>query len=159
MGLNWLITRIHRRRKPNDRGRWPRGRLASPGPWLIIEVLAELQETNSTQRRKDAKVLAELYRVRARQLRTSSAFGSRKTVSMSKLVSDSGAVLFPTRLSGSVPAHVARFPPASARFAYSRVLFNSDPSPGRWTRDTAERNPFASLRLSAFAFLSSVSLW
>ena len=26
------------------------------------------------------------------------------------------------RLSGSVPAHVARFPPASARFAYNRAL-------------------------------------
>ena len=33
------------------------------------------------------------------------------------------------RLSGSVPAHVARFPPASARFAYNRALFNFDPSP------------------------------
>jgi len=40
------------------------------------------------QRREGAKILAELHRVRARQPRTPSALGRRKTVSMSKLVSD-----------------------------------------------------------------------
>ena len=50
-------------------------------------------------------------------------------VSMSKLVSDFGTTLFPSLLFGWVPAHVAPFPPASARFAHSRALFSFDPSP------------------------------
>ena len=50
-------------------------------------------------------------------------------VSMSKIVSDFGTTLFPSLLFGWVPAHVAPFPPASARFAHSRALFSFDPSP------------------------------
>ncbi len=37
----------------------------------------------------------------------------------------------PTQTFGVVLAHVARYPPASARFGYSRALFNFDSSPGQ----------------------------
>jgi len=50
---------------------------------------------------------------------------------MSKLVPDSRTAMFPPRLPGWVPAHVARFPTASAHFVYSRALFGVEPSPGQ----------------------------
>ncbi len=97
-----------------------------------------------SQRREGAKVLAGLHRVRARQPRTPSALGRRKTVSMSKLGSDSGTVLIPSRTSGWVPAHVARFPPASARSTCRRALFRRrlQPRPTRhplpWSAERAK---------------------
>ncbi len=89
----------------------------------------------------------------------------RETISMSKLGFDSGTTLciahagrsatftaspwlpfglramsLPT-LSGWVPAHVARFPPASARFAYSRALIGGLQNSGSLDRLSGLADP------------------
>ncbi len=108
------------------------------------------------QRREGAKVVAELHRVRARQPRTPSALGTRKTVSISKLVFDSGTMFFPSDSPDECQLMSPVFPLPHHASRTARLSSTLTPAQANKAsfEGSAERNPFASLHLGDFAFLS-----